>query len=215
MERVLPPSRGQTNLGNIGVCCKMICVIDKWSVNLSSSAHCHICAKVSTLGVTLENSIVTTQRTLRNIQAMPNFRETSIFIFWVSGYNNPTKFNEGNLVLADVSSNCVLVSTWNHLKGHSCTISCHISSHWLFASVRIIPHTVCLLSPPPGWTSILMLDCMALSGLNCISRNPISLPCTTKLCWMFRVICRTSANYCHLAPSESQPCKSYLAIVET
>jgi len=36
---------------------------------------------------------------------MAYFRETSIAFFWVCGYNKLNKFNEGNLVFADVDVN--------------------------------------------------------------------------------------------------------------
>jgi len=102
IKRVLSWSWGQIQLGDKGVCREMICDIAKGSVNRSSSAHCHM-HKVGTLAVTLENSITTTQRTLWYSTAMAHFRETSISFFWVCGYNKLNKFNEWNLVFADVS----------------------------------------------------------------------------------------------------------------
>ena len=58
-------------------------------------------AKVGTLTVKLENSIATTQRTLWKFKAMPYFKETSISLFWVCGYNQLNNYNEGNVVVAD------------------------------------------------------------------------------------------------------------------
>jgi len=59
-------------------------------------------AKAGTLVLTLDSSIVTTQRTPMNVKAMPNFRETLISFFGVCGYNILNKFNEGKSVFADV-----------------------------------------------------------------------------------------------------------------
>ena len=58
-------------------------------------------AKVGKRVTTLENSITTTQRTIKNGTAMPHFRETSISFFSVCGYNKLNNLNEGNLVFVD------------------------------------------------------------------------------------------------------------------
>jgi len=58
--------------------------------------------EVGSLVVTLEHSIGTTQRTLWNSKVKLDFRETLISIFGICVYNKLNKFNEGNLVFADV-----------------------------------------------------------------------------------------------------------------
>jgi hypothetical protein len=61
-----------------------------------------IFAKVGTLVVTLQISIVTTERILWITKAMPYFRETLISFFLVCGFNKLNKVDEGDLVYADV-----------------------------------------------------------------------------------------------------------------
>jgi hypothetical protein len=61
-------------------------------------------AKVGTLVLMVENSIVTTQTILWNINTISYFRETSISCFGDCGYNHLNKYNEGNVVFADAHS---------------------------------------------------------------------------------------------------------------
>jgi len=69
-------------------------------------------ANVGTVVVTLDNSMASTHRTLRNVEAMLYFRETSILFFWICGYNTLNKFNEGNWVFADVQGEISLVTSF-------------------------------------------------------------------------------------------------------
>jgi hypothetical protein len=68
------------DFGAIGECSETIYNIRKESLQDASSVGCYI-IKVGTLVVTLESSIVTSQRTLQNIKAMPYIRETLISFF--------------------------------------------------------------------------------------------------------------------------------------
>jgi len=92
-------------------------------------------ARVGTPVMTLGNSIVTTQRTLWNVKAMPYFSETLISFFWVCGYNKLIEFTEGNLVFADVTISSEAVSTTVLLSALELT---RIGVQ-LIASVLIIP----------------------------------------------------------------------------
>ena len=61
-------------------------------------------AKGGTLVMTLENSIATTQRTVRYRKVLLYFREISISLFWVCASNKLNIFKEGKLVFTDAGS---------------------------------------------------------------------------------------------------------------
>jgi len=75
------------------------------------------------------------------------------------------------LLLPNIVSNCVLVTTWRHFKGNCCMKSDHIDGHSSLAQSRIIPYMLCPILSLSSCIYILQSDSMVLLGYNFVQWN--------------------------------------------
>jgi len=73
---------------------------------------------------------------------MPYFRETSISFFWVCGYNILKKFNEGDLVFADVEEchGVIVMTMYCQLEGLMLDVGVVVTPPGL-PGERMVDHT--------------------------------------------------------------------------
>jgi hypothetical protein len=84
-----------------------------------------IFAQVGTLVITLDNRIASTERTLWNINAMPDFRESLIPFFCICRHHQLSIHNAGSLVVADPHRllTCIGIPT-AHSSAGGCNTDC-------------------------------------------------------------------------------------------